>query len=275
MALRRAGGGLCVHRSGDGGGALVIVRHPDDHDDHDDVAGDRDPDHLHDDHDVTGDRDADHHHDDVAGHRDAVHHDDDGTGVRHPEHHAGIDDLAQVTVAPDGDGSDVPLGTIDTSGAVPEDLDVTAFPGAPGAPPAAGDGPTFAAGFSCAYQCIKSGVAYPRGIGALLVVETHVPARLFMSVVDADNDLVDATNSTGMVSDFSWALDHLEPGQTYFAMVAATDENDDTVYAYGHFFTLSERTVHVSIGDLTVTVGRRTSSTPPPTSRSTVTTSGS
>jgi hypothetical protein len=166
-----------------------------------------------------------------------------------------IDDLAQVTVAPDGDGSDVPLGTIDTSGAVPEDLDVTAFPGAPGAPPVAGDGPTFAAGFSCAYQCIKSGVAYPRGIGALLVVETHVPARLFMTVIDDDNDLVDATNSNYLVSDFSWALDHLEPGQTYFAMVAATDENDDTAYAYGHFVTLSERTVHVSIGDLTVTGG--------------------
>lgn len=166
-----------------------------------------------------------------------------------------LDDLVQATVAPDGADSDVPLGAIDTSGAIPEDLDLTAFPGAPEAPAPAADGPTFAAGFSCAYQCVKSGVAYPRGFGALLVVETHVPARLFMTVVDANYDLVDATDSTGMVSDFSWALDHLEPGQTYYAMVAATDEHDDTAYAYGEFITLSERTVHVRIGDVTVDGG--------------------
>src|SRR5687767_13119040 len=40
----------------------------------------------------------------------------------------GLDDLVQPTVPPDGDGSDVPLGEIDTSGAVPEGLDLTAFP---------------------------------------------------------------------------------------------------------------------------------------------------
>jgi len=154
----------------------------------------------------------------------------------------------QATVAPDGDGSDVPLGAIDTSGAVPDDLDITAFPGAPEAPTPAADGPTFAAGFSCAYQCVKSGVAYPRGFGALLVVETHVPARLFMSVVDA-------TNSTGMVRDFSWPLDHLDPGRTYDAMVAATDEHGDTAYAYGRFVPLAERTVHITLGDVTVDGG--------------------
>jgi hypothetical protein len=167
----------------------------------------------------------------------------------------GLDDLVQATVAPDGDGSGVSLGAIDTSGAVPEGLDVTAFPGAPEAPTPAADGPTLTAGLSCAYQCIKSGVAYARGFGALLVVETHVPARLFITVVDADNDLVDATNLAGVQTGFLWALDHLEPGQTYYAMVVATDENDDSSYAYGQFTTLSERTVHVTIGDVTIDGG--------------------
>ena len=166
-----------------------------------------------------------------------------------------IDDLVQPTVAPDGDGADTPIGTIDPGGAIPDDLDITAFPDSPGAPTPAGDAPTFAAGFSCAYQCIKSGVAYPRGFGALLVVETHVPARLLMTVIDDDDNLVDHVYSDGPVTDFSWALDHLDPGQTYFAMVAATDENDDTAYAYGRFVTLSERTVSVTIGDVSVEGG--------------------
>jgi len=145
---------------------------------------------------------------------------------------------------------------IDTSGAVPDGLDLTAFPTAPGAPgPVVGDGPQFAAGFSCAYQCIKSGVAYPRGFGAQLVVETHVPAQLFISVLDQNNDPVDFTISTGMVSELSWALDHLEPGHTYFAMVAATDENGDTAYAYGEFTTMSQRTVDISVGTPTVNGG--------------------
>ena len=72
----------------------------------------------------------------------------------------GLDDLMQATVAPDGDGSDVALGAIDTSGAVPEGLDLSAFPGAPEAPTPAADGPTLTTGLSSAYQCIKSGVAY-------------------------------------------------------------------------------------------------------------------
>lgn len=58
-----------------------------------------------------------------------------------------------------------------------------------------------------------------------------------------------------MATDFGWALDHLQPGETYFAMVAATDENDDRSHALGEFITLSERTIHVTIGDLTVDGG--------------------
>jgi hypothetical protein len=167
---------------------------------------------------------------------------------------SGLDDLVQATVPPDGGGPDDPIGGIDPTGDLPDGLDLAAFPGAEAPAPAA-DGPTFAAGLSCAYQCVKSGVAYPRGIGALLVVETHVPARLWMSVVDDNYDPVDFTSTTDMVSEYNWALDHLEPGRTYYAMVAATDENDDTAHAYGEFTTLAERTVHVTIGDVTVEGG--------------------
>lgn len=167
-----------------------------------------------------------------------------------------VDDLAQP-IAPghDGVGADVPLGVIDISGDIPEDVDLTTFPGAPEGPTPVGDGPTFTAGLSCAYQCIRSGVAYPRGFGALLVVETHVPAQIFISVVDADSDPVGFTNSPGMATEFSFALDHLEPGRTYLAMAAATDENGDTSYAWGEFFTLSQRTVEITIGSPTVSGG--------------------
>jgi hypothetical protein len=167
---------------------------------------------------------------------------------------SGLDDLVQATVPPDGGGPDDPIGGIDPTGGLPDGLDLAAFPGAE-APAPAPDGPTFAAGFSCAYQCVKSGVAYPRGIGALLVVETHVPARLWMSVVDDNYDPVEFTSTTDMVSEFSWALDHLDPGRTYYAMVVATDENDDTAHAYGKFTTLAERTLHVTVGDVTVDGG--------------------
>ena len=76
-----------------------------------------------------------------------------------------------------------------------------------------------------------------------------------MSVVDANYDAVDVTNSTGMVRDFSWPLDHLDAGRTYDAMVAATDEHGDTAYAYGRFVPLAERTVHITLGDVTVDGG--------------------
>jgi hypothetical protein len=58
-----------------------------------------------------------------------------------------------------------------------------------------------------------------------------------------------------MVTEFSVAFDHLDPGQTYYVIVAATDENNDTSHAYGSFTTLSQRAVTISIGDPTVTGG--------------------
>ena len=71
---------------------------------------------------------------------------------------------------------------------------------------------------------------------------------MFLSVLDADNDLVGTTTSTDMETEFSFALDHLDPDETYFATVAATDEDDDTSHAYGEFKTLSERTVTLHVG---------------------------
>jgi hypothetical protein len=150
---------------------------------------------------------------------------------------------------------DIVLGEIDTSGVVPDGLDLAAVPELPGAPANPTGGPQFAAGFSCAYQCIESGVVYPRGFGALLVVELHVDADLFMSVLDADNNLVDLFNSEEMASRHELALDHLDPGGTYFVTLAATDENGDTAHAFGEFETLSERTITLWIGDPAVAGG--------------------
>jgi hypothetical protein len=162
--------------------------------------------------------------------------------------------IVTPTVPPDEDPADMPIGVVDTSGVIPDGLDLSAIPGVPAAPTADGsDGPTFSAGQTCFNQCIKSGIAYPRGFGALLVVETYVPAQLWLGVSadtdgDGDYDFNEFASSDGMVSEFSWALDHLDPGQTYYVIVAATDENDDTAHAYGSFTTLSQRTITLSIG---------------------------
>jgi hypothetical protein len=158
--------------------------------------------------------------------------------------------LATPTVPPEP-GTDLPIGALEPGGGPPDGLDLSAFPDAPPAPTGGGgggDGPTFSAGMTCFNQCIKSGVAYPRGFGTLLVVETHVPARLWIGVADDDNDYVGHTTSDGLVTESSFAFDHLEPGHTYNVTVAATDENDDTSHAYGMFTTLSERTVTVGVG---------------------------
>lgn len=162
----------------------------------------------------------------------------------------------QGTVPADDVGPGVPIGEIDTNGAIPDGLDLAVLPGTGEAPTPPAD-LDVVAGLSCAYQCIESGVAYPRGFGALLVVETYVPAQLFLSVVvdNADYDLVDSYNSPGIATDFSWALDHLDPGQRYYVTAAATDENGHSAYAYGSFVTLDERDVEISIGDVTVSGG--------------------
>jgi hypothetical protein len=160
-----------------------------------------------------------------------------------------------------GSGSVDPIGGIDVTGLVPEGLDLTAMPDAPASPTPLHAGPgSLSAGPGCAYQCIASGIAYPRGFGAELVVTTKVEADLFMTVVadldgDGDFEYHDYDYSAPRVTEHSWSLDHLEPGETYYAMVAATDEHGDTSHAFGEFTTLSTRTVHVVVDEVDVVGG--------------------
>ena len=188
---------------------------------------------------------------------------------------APVDDVIAGDVGAAGSrGSAGPLGRLDLTGALPEGLDLAAFPDAPAGPKSSvhRDISSFSAGPECVYQCITSGVAYPRGFGAELVVETSVPANIFLSVVadtsgdgayGGSDDYHASTNSYGMTSELSWSLDHLDPGQEYVVMAAATDAHGDTSYAYGSFTTLSTRTAVVSLGDLTVQGGPGNISTSP------------
>jgi hypothetical protein len=167
---------------------------------------------------------------------------------------------------PDPDGPPDPIGEIDPSEYLPEGLDITAFPNvhehdpSPDYKPTVGGPDAFSAGPGCAYQCIISGVAYPRGFGAELVVKTKVPADLWLSVIadtngDGDWDYQEQHSSPSKETTYSWALDDLEPGQTYYAMVAATDEYDDTSHSWGEFTTLSTRTVEVGIDNVEIMGG--------------------
>lgn len=168
----------------------------------------------------------------------------------------------EVVPGPGGDGPagadpSTPIGGVSTNGGVPEGIGLTSFPGNAPAP-TPHDGPSgYTTGPGCHASCIESGVAYPRGFGAELVVKTTVDADIFISVIadtDADGDweFSEFAWSDGKVDDFRWALDHLDPDQTYYAMVAATDDNDKTDHAFGEFTTLSQRDIYITLGDVTV-----------------------
>lgn len=147
-----------------------------------------------------------------------------------------------------------PIGDLDDERPVPAGLGLTAPPKQTGSP---GNhvGPTdLAIEASCSHQCISRGVAYPRGFGVELVVETTVPATLFLTVVaDLDDngtyEDLHVESTPFAVSEHAWALDHLEPGQTYHVMAAATDANAHTAYVWGAFTTLSQRDVFLEFGD--------------------------
>ncbi len=147
---------------------------------------------------------------------------------------------------------------------MPAGLDLTTLPDevpSPSRPvPSGSGGGSLSAGPWCLYQCIESGIAYPRGFGVELVVETRVPADIFMTVItdddgDGTTELVDVDYSPDGVTHHAWALDHLDPGQTYYVMVTATDEHDDISYAWGQFTTLSTRTVEVSVSEVDIAGG--------------------
>ncbi len=162
---------------------------------------------------------------------------------------------------PPGVDPDTPIGGVSVNGARPEGIGFTSFPGDAPAPTPNHAGPgSYSVAPGCHVQCIESGVAYPRGFGAELVVTTTVDADIFISVVadtndDGDWDFSEFTSSNGMVDDFRWTLDHLDPGQTYYAMAAATDDNDKTSHAFGEFTTLSQRDIHVALGDVAINGG--------------------
>jgi hypothetical protein len=186
--------------------------------------------------------------------------DSDPTDERPPVHDVIVTDHA--VSAAGADQPVLPLAELDRGGIVPEGIDLAALPGAPAAvprPPVQG-AVSFSAGPGCRYQCITEGLAYPRGFGAELVVATSVPANVFLSIAadttgDGNYNFADSTNSFGRVTDFSWAIDHLEPAQEYIVMAVATDEYDDTSYAWGRFTTLSQRNVIVGLGDVDIYKG--------------------
>ncbi len=147
-----------------------------------------------------------------------------------------------------------PIGTLNDHGPVPAGLGFMTPPHQ-GAPTVGHGGPGgLAAAPSCSHQCISKGVAYPRGFGVELLVETTVPARLFITAiadVDGDGDYEDSHAEWTLpgVREHSWPIDHLAPGQTYHVMATATDEHGHTSYVWGTFTTLAQRDVFVVFGD--------------------------
>jgi hypothetical protein len=114
-----------------------------------------------------------------------------------------------------------------------------------------GDG--FKAGPGCSVQCITTGIAYARGVGAELVVETDTPARLWIIVWNDDgyHALRDAGDQ--LRTSFRSTFDDLEPGTSYQALAVAKDGAGFTSQRYGTFDTL-RRFAQVDFGSFEVAV---------------------
>ena len=96
---------------------------------------------------------------------------------------------------------------------------------------------SFVANPSCSHQCITKGVAYLHGNDVEIVVETNVPAQIFISVtavIDGEEEIWLDWTSFGHTS-HTWLLEDLVPGETYHVMATATDDNQYTSYAWGEF----------------------------------------
>lgn len=120
------------------------------------------------------------------------------------------------------------------------------------APDAAGpSGPDdLKGGPGCSIQCITSGVAYARGVGAELVVHTDTSARIWI-IVWNDDGYHEIADSGGLTQSFSLLLDDLDPGSTYSAMASAEDGAGYASNADGSFTTL-ERNVEITFGPANV-----------------------
>lgn len=131
--------------------------------------------------------------------------------------------------------------TADPSGRTPEatgDL-ASRAPGAAAGPVGATD---LNAGLGCSVQCITSGVAYARGVGAELVVKTVTPARIWILVWN-DDGYVSLVDSGSKTREFGHHFDDLEAGTQYYALASAEDALG-VAQADGTFETLSR---HVEI----------------------------
>jgi hypothetical protein len=96
---------------------------------------------------------------------------------------------------------------------------------------------SFAAAPSCSHQCITKGIAYAHGNDVEIVVETNVPAQIWISVVatiDGEERHWEDWTYHGETS-HTWLLEDLTPGVTYYVMAAATDDDQYTSYAWGEF----------------------------------------
>jgi hypothetical protein len=102
------------------------------------------------------------------------------------------------------------------------------------------------AGEGCLLQCITSGVAYARGVGALVAVTTHIQAEIWIQVYTLDGSYNQTVISPPGQIEFSHHFDDLEPGHTYHAMAVAVDPQGHTSHAFGQFVTL-ERHVTISM----------------------------
>jgi hypothetical protein len=102
----------------------------------------------------------------------------------------------------------------------------------------------FKAGVGCSIQCITSGVAYARGVGANLVVKTDTPAKVWI-IVWNDDGYHKMVQSEDGKTEFAHHFKDLEPGTAYQAMAAAEDADGYTSHGYGSFETLT-RNVRVS-----------------------------
>jgi hypothetical protein len=159
--------------------------------------------------------------------------------------------------APRRSGDDAVIGALDHDGATV----VPPFEPAPfglAAPPPAGRaaglgaGDGFKAGPGCAVQCITDGVAYARGVGAELVLETDTPARLWLIVWDDDGYHALRYGGDAPRTSFSSLFDDLDQGRTYHALGVAQDTAGFQAQRYGTFHT-HRRHARLEFGGVTVT----------------------
>jgi hypothetical protein len=115
-----------------------------------------------------------------------------------------------------------------------------------------GGSPSFKGGPGCSIQCITSGVAYARGAGARLVVNTDTNARFTLIVWNEELSYT-AIRHSELPRTTSWGTTflELEPNTTYQALVQAEDVSGYVSQATGQFTTL-RRFAEVDFGGFTL-----------------------